>query len=284
MITTHLKIFASFSYRVVTVAGNSMILNATNAEFVIATIIEEANKGKIDLNGFSSFWTFTKQQIYATLRSVETELKPSELACEIVAELAAAKTRNFKCSACVCEYRNSLLDDTVEQVQGALEFAKAQCMNLYGTDLSPYITEFMDTEILPWSQENGCESVKTEKSISTIFNSLSSDDTLCDLSAIELNTPNEQIELNCGMLFTCGTILVDATDFRIFSENIYIAHGSTIKNVELPVAPDGHNGMNFGEDGEKGSTGYPAFNMTIEVNSLIRGSDNSFTFTSQGML
>ena len=259
-----------------------MILNATNAEFVIATIIEEANKGKIDLNGFSSFWTFTKQQIYATLRSVETELKPSELACEIVAELATEKKRNFKCSACVCEYRNSLLDDTVEQVQGALEFAKAQCMNLYGTDLSPYITEFMDTEILPWSQENGCESVKTEKSISTIFNSLSSDDTLCDLSAIDLNTPNEKIELNCGMLFTCGTILVDATDFRIFSENIYIAHGSTIKNVELAVAPDGQDAVNFGEDGQKGSNGYPAFNMTIEANSLIRGSDNSFTFTSKG--
>ena len=71
-------------------------------------------------------------------------------------------------------------------------------MNLYGTDLSPYITEFMDTEILPWSQENGCESVKTKKSISTIiFNSLSSDDTLCDLSAIELNTPNEKIEICC---------------------------------------------------------------------------------------
>merc|ERR550532_3065120 len=61
--------------KIVTVAGNSMVLNATNAEFVIATIIEEANKGKIDLNGFSSFWTFTKQQIYATLRSLETELE-----------------------------------------------------------------------------------------------------------------------------------------------------------------------------------------------------------------
>ena len=252
-----------------------MVLNATNAEFVIATIIEEANKGKIDLNGFSSFWTFTKQQIYATLRSVENDLKPSELACQIIVE----SEKNFKCSPCVCEYRNTLLDDTVEKVQDFLEYAKSQCMNLYGTDLSPYITEFMEEEILPWSQENSCGSVKTETFISTIFNS---PDALCDLSAIELNTPNQEIELSCGMLFTCGTILVDATDFKIFSENIYIAHGSTIQNVELPVAPDGQDGANFGEDGHKGSTGYPAFDMTIEANSLIRGSDNSLTFTSKG--
>ena len=35
--------------RIVTVAGESRELNATNAESIIATIISEANKGKIDL-------------------------------------------------------------------------------------------------------------------------------------------------------------------------------------------------------------------------------------------
>ena len=35
--------------RIVTVAGQSRELNATNAESIIATIIKEANKGKIDL-------------------------------------------------------------------------------------------------------------------------------------------------------------------------------------------------------------------------------------------
>ena len=64
-----------------TVAGNSMELNATNVEVIIGTVIEEANNGKIDLNGFSSFWTFIKQEINATLGAIENELKPVAQAC-----------------------------------------------------------------------------------------------------------------------------------------------------------------------------------------------------------
>jgi hypothetical protein len=44
--------------RQVTVAGKTMVLNATNAEVIIGTVIAEANNGMIDLNGFTSFWSF----------------------------------------------------------------------------------------------------------------------------------------------------------------------------------------------------------------------------------
>lgn len=49
--------------KTVTVGTISMELNSTNAEVVIGTVIEEANKGNIDLSGFEAFWTYMTQSI-----------------------------------------------------------------------------------------------------------------------------------------------------------------------------------------------------------------------------
>ena len=147
----------------VSVAGKSMVLNSTNVEFVIATIIEEANKGEIDLNGFSSFWTFTKQQIYSSLRSIKTELEPSELNCEFV------EGENYKCSACVCQYRNFIIEETVDQVVEILEYTKSQCMNLYDIDLTPYINDFVKDELIPWSEKNSCASTSVSRVIKILI-------------------------------------------------------------------------------------------------------------------
>lgn len=68
--------------RIVTVAGNAMVLNATNAEVIIGTVIDEANNGMIDLNGFSSFWSFIKQEVNSTLGLVQIDLKPVDVACQ----------------------------------------------------------------------------------------------------------------------------------------------------------------------------------------------------------
>ena len=57
-----------------------MELNATNVEVIVGTIIEEANNGKIDLNGFSSFWTFIKQKVLSYLGSIEFQI--IEPACQ----------------------------------------------------------------------------------------------------------------------------------------------------------------------------------------------------------
>ena len=45
-----------------------MVLNATNAEVIIGTVIAEANNGMIDLNGFTSFWSFI--QVYTTVAGI----------------------------------------------------------------------------------------------------------------------------------------------------------------------------------------------------------------------
>ena len=103
--------------RVVTVAGNSMVLNSTNAEVIIGTLIEEANNGKIDLNGFSSFWTFVKQQVNATLGKIETELEPVDPACEGGNDTVKGLT----CSKCVCKYRNSVIALALKEAEQVID-------------------------------------------------------------------------------------------------------------------------------------------------------------------
>ena len=44
--------------RTVPIGGVPLELNSTTAVLIISTLIEEANKGKIDLTGFEAFWNF----------------------------------------------------------------------------------------------------------------------------------------------------------------------------------------------------------------------------------
>ena len=44
--------------RSVSVGGVALELNSTTAEVIISTVIEEANKGEIDLTGFEAFWKY----------------------------------------------------------------------------------------------------------------------------------------------------------------------------------------------------------------------------------
>ncbi len=88
-------------------AGQSFVLNSTNAEVIIGTIIKEANLGEIDLNGFTSFWTLKTEQIRAKLRLFETEMTASESACTTVNDTQSGE-EVWKCTKCVCEYRNKV--------------------------------------------------------------------------------------------------------------------------------------------------------------------------------
>ena len=101
--------------RIVTVAGKAFELNATNAEVIIGTVIEEANKGEIDLNGFSSFWSFVKQEVNATLGAYENELKPIASAC-------SSNVKGYTCTGCVCDYRNKVIAKALADVEQVNHF------------------------------------------------------------------------------------------------------------------------------------------------------------------
>ena len=96
--------------RQVTVAGNAFELEAENAEVIIGTVIEEANKGEIDLNGFSSFWSFVKQQVNVTLGGYEAELAHVASACSL------SSRAGYACTECVCEYRNKVVTEAYDEV------------------------------------------------------------------------------------------------------------------------------------------------------------------------
>ena len=128
-----------------------MELNATNVEVIFGTIIDEANNGEIDLNGFRAFWNFIQQELNSTLGITETELSPIESACT-----RWQAGEKLYCSSCVCEYRNDVITDTVSQVESTLEIAKIEAMNLYGTDLTPYIEEYMVKVMLIWQEKMEC--------------------------------------------------------------------------------------------------------------------------------
>ena len=54
---------------------------------------------------------------------------------------------------------------------------------------------------------------------------------VCDLSAINMQTPDQPIELSCTMLFTCDTITVDAKSVSITADQVYLGDGATLRNV-----------------------------------------------------
>ena len=181
-----------------------MELNATNVEVIVGTIIEEANNGKIDLNGFSSFWTFIKQKVLSYLGSIETEFQTIEPACQGTNQT----NQRLTCSECVCMYRNNVIEDAIEHAEETLELAKETAQEVYETDLTPYIFDFMADVVLEWKHNQVCEaSYEQEKSMPE---NLGAQQDICDLSAIELIAPGSSISLDCQMLFACGEIIVDA--------------------------------------------------------------------------
>jgi len=260
--------------RLVTVAGNTMVLNATNAEVIIGTVIAEANNGQIDLNGFSSFWSFIQQEVNATLGSVEAELKPVASACGGQNK----NIRGLKCSTCVCEYRNNLIALALDQIEQTLQLAKTEAMNLYQTDLSPYITKFMDRVVNVWQSEHSCSRVKLVNRKVKMHNQ----EQVCDVSALNLATPGSPITLSCNLLFICEMVTVDSTSFTVTADSVYVGEGATIQNVPPIKAPNGADGVNPGDSGLSGDPGANAFSMVLEANKLLQGSADQIIFISQG--
>ena len=55
--------------RTVSVGPMSLEMNATNAEKIMYTVIAQANKGKIDLTGLDSFWTFKQEEVSSMFKT-----------------------------------------------------------------------------------------------------------------------------------------------------------------------------------------------------------------------
>ena len=257
--------------RIVTVAGASRELNASNAEAIIATVIEEANKGQIDLTGFESFWTYTKEDIIVRLgRAAQDFDKVSENCEQLSPELG------FSCSPCVCSYRNSSIEETLVSIDSQLDFAKSQAESLFGINIDRQIGEFYDETILPWEAEQTCSNPSRRQEETRKTN--------CDISemASSLFQPGLEVQVDCGSLFLCGSIVFDAKAVHLKTNSIFVSADATVKTSDIPKASNGENGASPGAAGEDGADGVAAGNMTITADEKLAGSAGFLIFTSKG--
>jgi len=256
------------SPRIVTVAGTSRELNATNAEVIIGTVIEEANKGQIDLTGFESFWTFAKQDIIAKLGAFEKDF-------DLVVDNCEPVDAGYHCTTCVCSYRNGVIEEALAEADLLLELAKSQGLSLYGVDLGPQISEFREKTLEPWETKNICNGDSKAKR--------GGSSGICDItemSAVRFGR-SKSTETTCSLLFICGKSEISGS-MEMITDGLYIAKGSEFANTEIGKSADGKDGSNPGENGENGAAGRPAPNLSITAEYSLRASAGSLLYRSKG--
>jgi len=255
--------------RDVTVAGEERELNAANAESIISTVISEANKGVIDLNGFDSFWEMTKSEIEIYLRDQAEEL---EFLSENCNQLTTG--HGFECTACVCKYRNQYIENVKDYVDVILDIATVDAAKRFNIDLESYVAIFQVEVLDPWYTDTSCSN--GELIIEPTEN-------ICDTSINTLNIAT----IRCQMLFMCGNeipiqVPLSGSSIAIFTESIWIDRHTTIKNISIARANDGKPGSEVGEKGNDGANGIHFPNLEITANTLIYGSDNEILYTTKG--
>ena len=258
--------------RTVTVTGVSRELNASNAEVIIATVIEEANKGQIDLTGFESSWTYTKQDIIVKLgRAAQDFDEMSADSCH-----QQSSELGYTCSPCVCSYRKRSIDETLVVIDNQLDLAKTQAETLFGVNIDQQIGEFYDDTILPWEAEQTCTNA--------VWREQETRKAACDISEMESSIiqPGQEVEVACEVLFLCGSIVMDAKEVRLTTNSIFVSADATIKTADQPKASNGQNRAGAGADGGDGSDGATAGSMIITANKKLTGSANTLIFQSKG--
>ena len=253
--------------RIVTVAGMSRELNASNAEVIIGTVIEEANKGQIDLTGFESFWTYIKQDIIAKLGAVEHDFSPISENCE-------AAEGGYHCSSCVCSYRNTIVDSTLVSTSQLLELARSQALSIYGVSLDENINAFYAETLAPWEKKNSCNGDKRSRLFDT---------SICDISEMFsiLYGRSKSSDINCSLLFICGNSIM-SSGTTISTDGIFVADGASFQNTEIGKSDDGADATTAGENGGDGSPGAAAPNLSLTANYKLTNSAGKIVFTSKG--
>jgi hypothetical protein len=182
--------------KIIKVGLFEMELNSTNAEEIVGTVIEESNKGRIDLAGFALFWTLVTNQVKSKLRTASAQLDFTKSKCNDDGE----------CSACVCDFRNELLGKTLEEVESILEIPKYQAETFYeGVNVSEAVAALFAKIVEPWEEENRCNRVMASVDMGDLE--------VCDSSQMGSRfstgvSPGESVSVTCGALFLCGNINV----------------------------------------------------------------------------
>ena len=254
--------------RSVSVGGVALELNSTTAEVIISTVIEEANKGEIDLTGFEAFWK------YITWKA-ENEIYQSEKSLEISLPLCQ-KYKSFSCSSCACSQRNDVIADTIDMIDEIFLMALNQALEMFNEDVTNRVNEIYETVINPWAAENSCTN--------QLKQSFQRQSGYCDFSQMmdDFIKPSEEIHVSCEYAFVCDEVTFDGSNITLDIDNIYFSK-STELNILAPLkAKNGISGKNEGEDGTNGEDGAKGANIQINAAMELKGSTQTFLITLRG--
>ena len=257
----------SLDPRTVTVGGMALELNATTAEFIIETVIEESNKGKIDLTGFNSFWKLVLFQIEQEITATNGYLEISLPLCTL--------SKSVSCSECACSFRNDVIQETLEKIDAIFSFASQQAQDMFGEDVSNRVNEIYETEINPWLSENSCSSIRRDVIQKSDH---------CDFSEMSDNfvNPGNAVTISCVHAFVCGSMTFDATNISVSTENIYFSKDAEVVVLPPSKAANGKDGQSHGQSGEDGAEGVVGRDFFLHSQMLLKGSKTTFIFTSKG--
>ena len=266
--------------REVQVAGMSKALVANNSVSIIGTVIEESNKGEIDLTGFDSFWTFVQQDVESRMLLAEEKLSMFDEKCSLQSE----PPHGYQCTDCICLFRNKSIDNQLLEIDLLLQMASMESIGFFDIDLTPYISTFRKETIDPWANKNHCYSMIDSNLHIPGKNIVQGDVNICDISQMksELINPGQSVNIKCDFLIMCGTTNFDASEVNIETDAISINSDTTLSNIKPSKAKDGSNGMVPGERGSDGHDGLKAPPMIIYANYQLHESDDSITFVSNG--
>jgi len=249
--------------RTITIGSMSLLMNSTNAERILATVIDEANKGKLDLTGYDALWdsVSTQVKIQLDIEKGRPDFVNSAHNCDATGKV---------CSPCVCAYRKKAVQTTVDRVNQIINDAKIQASKQFKIDATKDAQNLINTFVNPWRDALSCTG-ESKAPVSTQWN--------CD-SGLFTGTMST---LNCKSLFICSLDFpYTSSGISWATDGIYLHDGATLNLLPPPGVAKGADATVPGQSGLNGNAGLKGTNLKISAKRFISYSLNSMSVIAKG--
>merc|ERR1719295_1840802 len=263
--------------RTVAVGPMSLVMNSTNAETIMETVIAQANKGKIDLTGLDSFWTFKDTEVKIALDKASSDLKVSGQGCR--SKKDAKKGTIQECSPCVCAFNRKLVDSTEADVNKIVASSKQEAATYFKADSTAQAKKVTD-RIAQWKKASRCESE------SKGFTTASFKKEIFDMGVAGFNSGSS---IKVESAFFCNSNTVEMSSgssqpINVVAKNIYIHEGAAIDFKAPAKACDGKDGKALKKpNGANGCDGQKGRSFTLNVSGkILKGSAKTMRVVTRG--
>ena len=246
-------------------------MNSTNAETIVGLLIDGANQGQIDLTDpCNVIFSLYKEQVIQGIERMDSELS--------AATNGKCNEARMACSQCVCEYRNTAVEEVASKLYNSVTagVTEADMLCVDRPEVKQDIASLIDDMIRPWQEANLC--------IETI-SGLTSEST-CDISEIQEKFNTESgidIAIECDTIHMCGTTTVHNSKLTLTTNNLFISSGYHIIQKAPAKATSGRSSAVISADGNDGEAGKTGKGITLtHINSLLTSSSTILAVTLNG--